>query len=131
MKTVLLFLNLLLCVQLASGQKRVADQILKKNTFTVSYSPVSIEGMDVGHTPSPTIIKGDYGFSAVGYDNPRYSGVLILSYGYRIIPELDVTLDLGYEQEWEDWKLYNNPERITKKLGRTHYLYCIHYYFLF
>jgi len=123
MKPVLLFLISLFSVQIASGQTELSNPVLRKNTFTFSYSPVSIEGMNAGHTPSPTIIKGDYGFSAVGYDNSRYSGIFMLSYGYRMMPEFEMTLDLGYEQEWKDWKLYNNPLAITNKVERDHYLY--------
>lgn len=140
MKKGLLFLSLLFCVQLASAQDTIATPIsnpepifntkpsFKRNTFTLSYSPTSIEGLRSSfrrsfETFSPIIIEGEYGFAAVGYNNPTYSGVFMLSYTRRFFKKLEMTFDVGYEQEWKDWKLYNNPLQITEKLERDHYLY--------
>jgi hypothetical protein len=133
MKTISLFLSLILFVQLALGQKAVANPMAKKNTITISYSPASLEhwtkgfqGMFRPH-PKPTIIEGDYGFAAVGYNNSKFTGVFLLSYSHRLAPMFELTLDLGYEQEWKDWKIYNNPLRITDKVERAHYLYSLLY----
>ena len=111
----------------AAGQSVGAGQPMRKNVLTLSYSPVSIEGIKSSFRSSssvrPTIIEGNYGFTAVGYNNPKYSGVFLISYGRRFAPEFETTLEGGYEQEWMEWKLYNNPARIAQRLERNHYLY--------
>ena len=131
MKRIFLFLSLLFFVQIASGQEVVVDKILKKNIFSISYLPPIIEGFksdliaaSKGHR-DPVIIEGEYGYAAVGYNNPGYSGVVMLSYSRRLTPKFEMTLGLGYEQVWKDWKLYNNPAQITKKIEHNHYLYCM------
>ena len=129
MKKLSIFLTLLFFVQITSGQETAVGQILKKNTFSVSYSPFSIEGMKADWENTfytrPSIIEGEYGFAAVGYNNPKYSGIFILSYSRRLVPKFEMTLNLGYEHLWKEWKIYNNPEWITEKMERNHYLYCM------
>jgi len=127
MKTVAFLLGFVFLAQLASGQETGAGQPMKKNLFAVSYSPISGEGLKTAFRSSssmgPTLVEGNYGFAAVGYNNPKYSGIFLLTYGRRLAPGFDMTFDVGYEQQWTEWKLYNNPERITDRLERTHYLY--------
>ncbi len=125
MKLLSLFASLILFVPLAAGQEASAHQLLKKNTFSLSYSPISSEGWHTFEDFSPTIIEGHYGYAAVGYNIPTYSGVIMLSYSRRFVPEFEMTLDLGYEQEWKGWKLYNNPAGPSERLERDHYLYCL------
>jgi len=136
MKKSLLFLSCLFCVQLALGQDTLTAQVFnpepvfnaepsfKRNTFTLSYSPASLDGLRSSFKDySSIIIKGEYGFAAVGYNEPVYSGVLMLSYTRRFSKMFEMTFDLAYEQEWKAWKLYNNPLRITEKMERDHSLY--------
>ena len=127
MKTISLFISLLFFVPLASGQKANVNQTMKRNTISISYSPISLEGFHAIERYSPTIIAGKYGFSAVRDNNSSYSGVFLLSYSHRFAPKFELTFDLGYEQQWKDWKIYNNPSRITKKTEHIHYLYFLLY----
>jgi len=129
MKTISLFLVLIFFAPLALGQESVANSIARKNTVSISYSLVSLDAAgrdafrDNSRPSKPIIIEGDYGFAAVGYNNSKFSGVFLLSYSCRLVSMFDLTFDIGYEQEWKDWKIYNNPLRITEKVERIHYLH--------
>ena len=122
MKIYSLLLSLIFCAPLALGQDVVDNQTIKRNTFTVSYAPFSLERLNKG---KPTIMEGEYGFTVVGYKKSSYSGVFMLSYGYCITPKIELTLDLGYEQSGKNWKFYNNPLQITSKVEHTHYLHSL------
>lgn len=110
---------LLLLPAVVCGQER--------HTFSVSYSPVSLRGMQYHwkegtHGRKVTIIPGEYGYRAVGYDK-SYPGMLMLSYSYRFADKVKAGLDVGYEAVKKKWDVYERPEGPQTVNQQIHSLY--------
>ena len=123
MRTVLLFVSILLLPQLVFGQNETTENnTFKKNTVGISYSVPSLSYFQTDKS-KPVIIEGKYGYKAVGYNHPRFSGIFSLSYSYKPVSNLEVGIGIGYEQAQRDWMMYNSIDGPTKKIEQKHYLY--------
>jgi hypothetical protein len=66
--------------------------------------------------------EGEYGYTMVGYNKQTYSGIFGLEYSYKPHRRLEVGTALHYEQSWELWKIYNDPNGPQDRIQRDHYL---------
>jgi hypothetical protein len=123
MRVVLIFVSILFLPQFVFGQDGTTEKnTLKKNTIGFSYSGPSFSYLHTDKS-KPIIIEGKYGYKAIGYNHPVFSGIFSLSYSYNPIPRMEVGVGIGYEQERRDWMMYNSVDGPTKKIEQNHYLY--------
>lgn len=118
------FVTLLLAfLFLLSGFSQAQEQ----HSISLSYSPISLRGLQYGwkddtNRRNITIISGEYGYKAVGYDR-SYSGVLILSYTYHFNDRVKTGMDIGYENVKRKWDVYENPQGPQTVNQQIHSLY--------
>lgn len=123
MRTTIVLLVCIICLFLPGQFLRAQE----RHSFSISYSPLSLRGLQY-HWQSETerremtIIPGDYGYKAVGYDR-SYPGVLMLSYNYHMSEKIKVGMDVGYECVKKKWDLYENPSGPQTVNQQIHSLY--------
>ena len=122
---VLVFVSILLLPQVFGQDGSTEKSTLKRNAVGFSYSAPSLYSIrnDLSSEPKPIVVEGKYGYKAVGYNNPSFSGIFSFLYSYKPISRLEVGIGIGYEQERKDWMMYNSIDGPTKKIEQNHYLY--------